>query len=72
LHAAVGEALAFMDQSLDAGFRPGMGSVLPDRFFWALPPAQEGEPPAGAATADDEPAPEPSEAKGKPAQRRIH
>jgi hydroxymethylpyrimidine/phosphomethylpyrimidine kinase len=72
LHAAVGEALAFMDQSLDAGFRPGMGSVLPDRFFWALPPAQEGEPPAGEAATDDEPASEPAEAKGKPAQRRIH
>ena len=37
LHAAVGEALAFLDQALDAGFRPGMGNVMPDRFFWALP-----------------------------------
>jgi hydroxymethylpyrimidine/phosphomethylpyrimidine kinase len=43
LHAAVGEALTFLDQSLDAGFRPGMGNVVPDRFFWALPPAEEGE-----------------------------
>ena len=42
LHAAVGEALAFLDQALDAGFRPGMGNVIPDRFFWALP-AEEGE-----------------------------
>ena len=33
LHAAVGEALTFLDQSLDAGFRPGMGNVVPDRFF---------------------------------------
>ena len=41
LHAAVGEALAFLDQALDAGFRPGMGNVIPDRFFWALP--AEGE-----------------------------
>jgi hydroxymethylpyrimidine/phosphomethylpyrimidine kinase len=41
LHAAVGEALAFLDQALDAGFRPGMGNVIPDRFFWALP--EEGE-----------------------------
>jgi hydroxymethylpyrimidine/phosphomethylpyrimidine kinase len=74
LHAAVGEALAFMDQSLDAGFRPGMGSVLPDRFFWALPPAQEGEATAGgeAPADDDEPAPEAPDGKGKPAQRRIH
>ncbi|MGO4611908.1 hydroxymethylpyrimidine/phosphomethylpyrimidine kinase, partial [Variovorax sp. 2RAF20] len=22
---------------LDAGFRPGMGHVLPDRLFWAQP-----------------------------------
>ncbi|MBV8503555.1 MAG: bifunctional hydroxymethylpyrimidine kinase/phosphomethylpyrimidine kinase [Paucibacter sp.] len=45
LHDAVGEALAFLDQSLDSGFRPGMGNVIPDRFFWALPPAEgeEGE-----------------------------
>ena len=43
LHAAVGEALAFLDQALDAGFRPGMGNVIPDRFFWALPPDEEGE-----------------------------
>jgi hydroxymethylpyrimidine/phosphomethylpyrimidine kinase len=48
LHDAVGEALTFLDQALDAGFRPGMGNVLPDRFFWALPAAEdeaaEGEP----------------------------
>ena len=43
IHAAVGEALSFLDQALDAGFRPGMGNVLPDRFFWALPPADEEE-----------------------------
>ncbi|MBL0730170.1 bifunctional hydroxymethylpyrimidine kinase/phosphomethylpyrimidine kinase [Piscinibacter sp. HJYY11] len=42
LHAAVGESLSFLDQALDAGFRPGMGNVIPDRFFWALPPAEEG------------------------------
>jgi hydroxymethylpyrimidine/phosphomethylpyrimidine kinase len=46
LHAAVGEALAFLDQALDAGFRPGMGNVIPDRFFWALPGEgeEDGEP----------------------------
>jgi len=43
LHMAVGESLAFLDQALDAGFRPGMGNVIPDRFFWALPPGEEGE-----------------------------
>jgi hydroxymethylpyrimidine/phosphomethylpyrimidine kinase len=41
--AAVSEALSFLDQSLDAGFRPGMGNIVPDRFFWALPPPEEGE-----------------------------
>ena len=71
LQAAVGEALAFMDQSLDAGFRPGMGGVLPDRFFWAMPPAEEGE--EGAATEAAEPEPEPpAEPKPKGAQRRVH
>jgi len=43
MQAAVSEALSFLDQSLDAGFRPGMGNIVPDRFFWALPPAEEGE-----------------------------
>jgi hydroxymethylpyrimidine/phosphomethylpyrimidine kinase len=72
LQAAVGEALAFMDQSLDAGFRPGMGGVLPDRFFWAMPPAEEGEE-AAAEAAGGEPEPEPAaEPKGKGAQRRVH
>ncbi len=42
VHSAVGEALSFLDQALDAGFRPGMGNAIPDRFFWALPP-EEGE-----------------------------
>lgn len=43
LTAAVGEALAFLDQALDSGFRPGMGNVIPDRFFWALPSDDEEE-----------------------------
>ena len=51
LQAAVGEALAFLDQSLDSGFRPGMGNVVPDRFFWAMPPAEEGEEAAAEAEA---------------------
>ena len=52
LHMAVGESLAFLDQALDAGFRPGMGNVIPDRFFWALPP--DGEEDAGAESATEE------------------
>lgn len=55
LSAAVGEALAFLDQSLDAGFRPGMGNVIPDRFFWALPPAEEGEATEETPTASPDP-----------------
>jgi hydroxymethylpyrimidine/phosphomethylpyrimidine kinase len=40
LVAASTEALAYLDRCLDAGFRPGMGNVVPDRLFWAQP---EGE-----------------------------
>ncbi len=49
LQAAVGEALTFLDQALDAGFRPGMGNVVPDRFFWALPTDEDDEETEGAA-----------------------
>ena len=37
LAEAVKEALAYLDRCLDAGFRPGMGTVVPDRLFWAQP-----------------------------------
>lgn len=75
LQAAVSEALNFLDQSLDAGFRPGMGSIVPDRFFWALPPPEEGAP-----GADGESGPDESGAgnggkdgkEGKGASRRVH
>ena len=40
LAGAATEALAYLDRCLDAGFRPGMGNVIPDRLFWAQP---EGE-----------------------------
>jgi hydroxymethylpyrimidine/phosphomethylpyrimidine kinase len=67
LHIAVSEALSFLDQALDAGFRPGMGNVLPDRFFWALPPAEEGEEGADAGTT------ELTEDPGKPINpRNVH
>jgi len=52
IDVAVSEALSFLDQALDAGFRPGMGSVVPDRFFWALPPGEEAPDEAGEAGAD--------------------
>lgn len=70
LQAAVSEALAFMDQALDSGFRPGMGGVVPDRFFWALPPGEEGPDgqPDGAAAAPDSAA----DSLTKPMARRVH
>jgi hydroxymethylpyrimidine/phosphomethylpyrimidine kinase len=48
--AATSEALSYMDRCLDAGFRPGMGHVLPDRLFWAQPEEDEDddEPPSPA------------------------
>jgi hydroxymethylpyrimidine/phosphomethylpyrimidine kinase len=75
LQAAVGEALSFLDQSLDAGFRPGMGNVVPDRFFWALPPADEetleGEE-EGPADGSLEAGGDAPSANGKGAPRRVH
>ncbi|MFN5049198.1 hydroxymethylpyrimidine/phosphomethylpyrimidine kinase [Roseateles sp.] len=71
VHDAVAEALSFLDQSLDAGFRPGMGNVIPDRFFWALPPGEDEEaamPVAGEAAEADFAEPEPS---SRP-PRRMH
>ncbi len=63
LHAAVGESLTFLDQALDAGFRPGMGNVIPDRFFWAIPPGEEEE-----AAADGGP----EEGEAAPGSRQVH
>ncbi len=70
LQAAVSEALNFLDQTLDAGFRPGMGHVVPDRFFWALPPPEEGV--EGEPDGGDEPDPEPEAPPPKGAPRRVH
>lgn len=68
LQAAVGEALAFLDNSLDAGFRPGMGNVIPDRFFWALPPGEEEEGEPG-----DDPGSGPQgEPEGSNLPRQVH
>lgn len=70
LQAAVGEALQFLDQSLDAGFRPGMGNVVPDRFFWALPPEDGedgGEDGGGPEAGDGDEPPDPPAAS-----RRVH
>jgi len=56
LDEALGEALAYLDGSLEYGFRPGMGHVLPDRMFWAQPD-EDGED-------DDTPAADPTDAAG--------
>ncbi len=64
LHAAVGEALAFLDQALDAGFRPGMGNVIPDRFFWAIPPGDEDD--------DADSTPDEDETKAPKGPRHVH
>lgn len=41
LPKACAEALDYLDQCLEAGFRPGMGHVIPDRMFWAEPDGSE-------------------------------
>ncbi len=72
LQAAVGEALQFLDQSLDAGFRPGMGNIVPDRFFWALPP-EEGEEADGTTPDDVDEAPAAADPPTPPGgSRRVH
>ena len=50
LSEAVGEALSYLDRCLDAGYRPGMGNVLPDRLFWAQSADEEDEEDAQASS----------------------
>jgi hydroxymethylpyrimidine/phosphomethylpyrimidine kinase len=66
IHSAVGEALSFLDQALDGGFRPGMGAALPDRFFWALPPDEDEEGEEGEATDSDAAATAASDSSSSP------
>lgn len=57
LQAATAEALTFLDHSLDAGFHPGMGNIVPDRLFWAqadVDPEDESGEEAGDANDDVE------------------
>ncbi len=54
LTAATAEALTYLDQSLSAGFHPGMGKTVPDRMFWALTEAGEiNEEPDSTPAIDD-------------------
>lgn len=52
LGEACSEALGYLDRCLDAGFRPGMGHVVPDRMFWAEPEDTEDSVPE---TKEDQP-----------------
>ena len=62
LGAATLEALEYLDHSLDAGFRPGMGHYLPDRLFWAQPTEdEESEDEQAEDATDDEPDSKPIE-----------
>jgi hydroxymethylpyrimidine/phosphomethylpyrimidine kinase len=58
LAESVKEALGYLDRCLDAGFRPGMGHIVPDRLFWAQPDSDTDdiELDTGAATLFDLPA----------------
>lgn len=73
LDAAVSEALSFLDQSLDAGFRPGMGGVVPDRFFWALPPGEAPEDGAPGSELPSEHGGDPTDGNHPPTPtRNVH
>jgi hydroxymethylpyrimidine/phosphomethylpyrimidine kinase len=50
LQGATAEALTYLDQSLNAGFQPGMGHLVPDRMFWAQ--TEDDEAPEDAAGPD--------------------
>ncbi|MFZ3123813.1 MAG: bifunctional hydroxymethylpyrimidine kinase/phosphomethylpyrimidine kinase, partial [Acidovorax sp.] len=43
LGEATSEALNYLDRCLDAGFRPGMGHIIPDRMFWAQADEDDGD-----------------------------
>ena len=43
LAESVKESLGYLDRCLNAGFRPGMGHIVPDRLFWAQPDADTDE-----------------------------
>lgn len=56
LQDACAEALTYLDRSLAAGFRPGMGRALPDRMFWAHEPdADDGQRPESITEAESSP-----------------
>lgn len=55
LQAATSEALTYLDHSLDAGFHPGMGNIVPDRLFWAQTDTDTDDEDDDAASAEPDP-----------------
>ncbi len=53
LQAATSEALTYLDHSLDGGFQPGMGHIVPDRLFWAQADVDVDDDEQDAPTLDD-------------------
>jgi hydroxymethylpyrimidine/phosphomethylpyrimidine kinase len=58
LPSATAEALTYLDHSLDGGFHPGMGHIVPDRMFWAQADT-DGDDEEGEASADEKESDEP-------------
>ena len=58
---ACAEAMTYLDRSLGAGFRPGMGRAVPDRLFWA----HEAEGQAGQGPDPDSPEAKTSDADAR-------
>lgn len=55
LNTAVADALEYLDESLLAGFRPGMGRFVPDRLFWAQGDRTDPSDPEGADPSSPQP-----------------
>ncbi|CAM4184595.1 bifunctional hydroxymethylpyrimidine kinase/phosphomethylpyrimidine kinase [Comamonas aquatilis] len=71
LGVATLEALEYLDHSLDAGFRPGMGHYIPDRLFWAQPD-EDDEDAAASGDTDNESATKPIEGFVMPSHDTKH
>lgn len=71
LGVATLEALEYLDHSLDAGFRPGMGHYIPDRLFWAQPDEDDEDAEASGGT-DNESATKPIEGFVMPSHDTKH
>ena len=55
LNTAVAEALEYLDEALNAGFRPGMGRFVPDRLFWAQGDGTDPSDPEGTDPSSPQP-----------------